>query len=403
MRYKELEKELVANLESLKVTASQQGFKLLKKRHNSSSGILVSTAFSKPKLSPHYSNLLADTFTFCKKYEALKPQNIEELVRYCGGLKATLNNIQYAYEFEPSLRFDDELEFLLYAIESVLLKAIGATNQKPKWMSYEVAYEQGGLGFYDAQYNIRLPMCSVCWKRTSSYSSYCKKHHSTKNKKAYNSAVKKVLSFTVRHSSDSDLITIAKAYKKKNGKQRRLATKLFAMVNDAVPSVMGVLSDQTEPHWGSYAESIVLYVKGNYPTVFRHLQQNIGLLKFESVNSLLAWFYIAINTLDEAGIESNSWRSSKELEHLNDDQLRLMILNVFARFEATHRIYQPLKSGPIKGYGANLELRETLSELYHKQLKDNGCVNLSQIGREMGLNRQRVSVLVKDLKLRNQI
>nr|PME95756.1 hypothetical protein BCV26_05255 [Vibrio cyclitrophicus]PMF26262.1 hypothetical protein BCV17_02280 [Vibrio cyclitrophicus] len=99
MRYEELEKELVANLENLKVTASQQGVKLLKKRHHSSSGILVSTAFSQPKFSPHYSDLLADMFTFCKKYKALKPQNIEELVRYCGGLGVLRCTIQ------PSLTY----------------------------------------------------------------------------------------------------------------------------------------------------------------------------------------------------------------------------------------------------------------------------------------------------------
>ncbi|HAS6392484.1 hypothetical protein CGK04_08475 [Vibrio parahaemolyticus] len=41
--------------------------------------------------------------------------------------------------------------------------------------------------------------------------------------------------------------------------------------------------------------------------------------------------------------------------------------------------------------------REILRELYRKQLEDNGRVNLSQIAREMGLSRQRVSVLVKEL------
>ncbi|EOB4122038.1 winged helix-turn-helix transcriptional regulator [Vibrio parahaemolyticus] len=43
--------------------------------------------------------------------------------------------------------------------------------------------------------------------------------------------------------------------------------------------------------------------------------------------------------------------------------------------------------------------REILRVLYRKQLEDNGRVNLSQIAREMGLSRQRVSVLVKELLL----
>ncbi|TOC23743.1 MarR family transcriptional regulator, partial [Vibrio parahaemolyticus] len=76
---------------------------------------------------------------------------------------------------------------------------------------------------------------------------------------------------------------------------------------------------------------------------------------------------------------------------------RFAILSILARYEATQRIYQPLKSGPMKGYGADVERREILRELYRKQLEDNGRVNLSQIAREMGLSRQRVSVLVKEL------
>ena len=51
----------------------------------------------------------------------------------------------------------------------------------------------------------------------------------------------------------------------------------------------------------------------------------------------------------------------------------------------------------MKGYGADVERREILCELYRKQLEDNGRVNLSQIAREMGLSRQRVSVLIKEL------
>ncbi|MEF1340171.1 hypothetical protein REH81_25970, partial [Vibrio rotiferianus] len=135
-------------MEKLKATASQKRLQLIQKKHSESSGILVSTALSQPQLSSNYSNLLSNTLTFRKKYKGLKPQNVEELVRYCGGLKATVKNIQHTYAFELSVRFDDELEFLLDAIERVLLKAISATNHTPKWLSYEVAEERGKLEAY---------------------------------------------------------------------------------------------------------------------------------------------------------------------------------------------------------------------------------------------------------------
>ena len=401
MGYRELEAELVVNLERLKVTASQKGLKLLQKKHSDSCGILVSTALSQPQLSSHYSNLLSDTLTFCKKHEGLKPQNIEELVRYCGGLKATVKNIQHAYEFELSVKFDDELEFLLYAIESVLLKAIAATNQTPKWLSYEVAEDRGKLGAYNAQYRIHLPMCALCWKRTSSFSFYCKEHHSIHNKKAYNSAVRKVFSFTTRHSSNLDLISFANGYTKQSGKQRGLTTKLFGMVNDTVPPVMNILSFQTETHWESYADSIITYTHEHYPASFHRLKQVKNFMQYRAYGSLLDWGYIVIDCLDSSGNESSSWKGSQELTHLNNDQLRFALLHILARYEATQRIYQPLKSGPMKGFGADVERRETLSELYNKQLRENGRVNLSQIAREMKLSRQRVSVLAKELKLGN--
>nr|WP_133146533.1 MarR family transcriptional regulator [Vibrio cyclitrophicus] len=385
----------------LKVTASQKGLKLLKKKHSDSCGILVSSAFTQPQLSSYYSNLLSETLTFCKKYEGLKPQNIEELVRYCGGLKATVNNIQHAYVFELSVRFDDELEFLLYAIESALIKAISVTNQTQKWLSYEVADEKGILGTYNAQYNIHLPMCALCWKRTNSFSFYCNEHNSIRNKKSYNSAVRKVFSFTTRHSSNTGLTSFANGYTKKNGKQRRLATKLFGMVNDTVLPVFNVLSYLTETHWKSYAETIIIYTKNHYPTSFHRLDLAKDLRQFSAYDSLLDWGYMVIDCLDNSGNESSSWKSSQELIHLNNDQLRLTLLHILARYEATQRIYQPLKSGPMKGYGVDIDKREILTELYNNQIRENGHVNLSQIAREMKLSRQRVSVLAKNLKLGN--
>ncbi|WP_282174697.1 hypothetical protein [Vibrio diabolicus] len=403
MRYRELEAELLVNLEKLKVTASQKGLKLLQKKHSDSCGILVSTALSQPQLSSNYSSQLSDTLTFCKKYEGLKPQNIEELVRYCGGLKATVKNIKHAYEFELSVRFDDELEFLLDAIERVLLKAISATNHTPKWLSYEVAEERGKLEAYNAQYSIHLPMCALCWKRTSSFSFYCKEHHSIRNKKAYNSAVRKVFSFTTRHSSNSDLINFANGNTKQIGTQRRLATKLFGMVNDIVPPIVNVLNFQAETHWHSYAESIITYTQKHYPASFHRLKQRKGLMQYSAYDSLLDWGYMTIDCLDSSGNESSSWKGSQELIYLNNDHLRFALLHILARYEATQRIYQPLKSGPMKGFGTDIEQRETLSDLYNKQLRDNGRVNLSQIAREMKLSRQRVSVLAKELKLRNKL
>jgi hypothetical protein len=401
MKYRELEAELLVNLEKLKVTASQKGLKLLQKKYSDSSGILVSTALSQPQLSSHYSNLLSDTLSFCKKYEGLKPQNVEELVRYCGGLKATVKNIKHAYEFELSVRFDDELEFLLDAIESVLLKAISATNHTPKWLSYEVAEERGKLEAYNAQYSVHLPMCAVCWKRTSSLSFYCKEHHSIRNKKAYNFAVRKVFSFTTRHSSNSDLINFANGNTKQIGKQRRLATKLYGMVNDIVPPVVNVVNFQAETHWHSYAESIITYTQKHYPASFHRLQQSKDLMQYSAYDSLLDWGYMTIDCLDSSGSESSSWKGSQELIHLNNDHLRFTLLHILARYEATQRIYQPSKSGPMKGFGTDAEQRETLSGLYNQQLRDIGRVNLSQIAREMKLSRQRVSVLARELKLGN--
>lgn len=399
MRYKELETELVSNLEKLKAIASQKGLNLLKKKCHKSSGILVSTAFSQPQLSAHYSSLISDTIPFCRKYEGLKPQSVEELIRYCGGLSAAINNIQYAYEFELPMRIevDDDLEFLLFSLESVLLKARSATSQTKKWIPFEIAQEQGRLNLFESQYKTRLPMCAVCWKRTFSSSYYCKEHHSIHNKKAYNSAVRKVLSFTERHSSNSELKDFSNAYRKKNGKQRGLAAMLFSMVNDSVPAVVDVLSYQTDEHWESYAESIILYAKNNYPTSFHRLQQTDNLTQFSSFNSLLGWGFMVIESLDDSEGESSRWEASEELNHFNNGQLRFAILSILARYEATQRIYQPLKSGPMKGYGADVDRREVLRKLYREQLEDNGRVNLSQIAREMGLSRQRVSVLVKEL------
>ncbi|MEG3221777.1 hypothetical protein PD716_14250 [Vibrio gigantis] len=403
MRYKELEAELVANLEALKVTAAQKRLTLIKKKHHIGSGIIVSTAFSQPQLSRHYSSLIADTIVFCKKYEGLKPQNVEELIRYCGGLKATVKSIQYAYEFELPLRseLDDDLEFLLYAIESVLLKAIGATNQKQQWLPQKIAEDQGKLGLYNSQYKMRLPICALCWKRTFAFSFFCKDHHSIRNKKAYNSAARKVLSFTERYSSNLELKGFAIARRKKNSKETGLVARLFNMVNDSVPPVFDVLSHQTDRQWKSYADSIVIYTEKNYPISFHYLKQAEELTQFTIYNSLLNWGYMVIKSLENSGFESSRWKASKELIHLNNDQLRIVILNILARFEATHRIYQPLKSGPMKGYGADLDRRKKLTELYHKQLEGSGRVNLSQIARDIKLSRQRVSVLVKELKLGN--
>ncbi|MFS1935437.1 hypothetical protein [Vibrio splendidus] len=197
------------------------------------------------------------------------------------------------------------------------------------------------------------------------------------------------------------LKTFAIEHRKKNSKETGLVARLFSMVNDSVPPVFDVLSHQTNRQWKSYADSIVIYTEKNYPTSFHYLKQAEELTQFTIYNSLLDWGYLVIKSLDNSGFESSRWKASKELIHLNNDQLRLVILNILARFEATQRIYQPFKSGPMKGYGADLDRRKKLTELYHKQLEDSGRVNLSQIARDIKLSRQRVSILVKELKLGN--
>ncbi|MDV6253565.1 hypothetical protein [Vibrio sp. EA2] len=97
------------------------------------------------KVSAYYSSLISETIPICRKYEGLKPQSVEELIRYCDGLNTAINNIQYAYEFELPMRMevDDALEFSLFSLESILLKARSATSQTKKWIPFEIAQEQG--------------------------------------------------------------------------------------------------------------------------------------------------------------------------------------------------------------------------------------------------------------------
>ncbi|MEF1340876.1 hypothetical protein REH81_29610 [Vibrio rotiferianus] len=136
------------------------------------------------------------------------------------------------------------------------------------------------------------------------------------------------------------MINFANGNTKQIGTQRRLATKLFGMVNDIVPPVVNVVNFQTETHWHSYAESIITYTLKHYPASFNRLKQRKGLTQYSAYDSLLDWGYMTIDCLDSSGNESSSWKGSQELIHLNNEHLRFALLHILARYEATQRIYR---------------------------------------------------------------
>lgn len=140
-------------------------------------------------------------------------------------------------------------------------------------------------------------------------------------------------------------------------------------------------------------------IKEPYPITHK-LIHNISPMKF---STLERWICEIVKKLDPYDYSVQLDNFMDWLDLPGDDTDWRNILYILRR----HEVYKTItskrrKRGPKKGHVlANISLREKIKKATESQISTKGKINAAEIARELNLSRQRVNVIIKELKLRS--
>ncbi len=375
-----LRNRVLENLEKLDREALAVGKRLTQKR--GSQNLCVIDVFDTP-MDIRLATYLSSHLTFKKKYNGLVPRSARELIIYLGGIKSSIEVLQ-SYQkcaslSEPKSYVDavDDLEYLL-----VLAK--GKT----------------------AQHGLRntpnpLPFCALCWRRVEGSLHYCRQHHPSGSSKNHKFAKYKLMKAIERHSSVESIKSQLRGYKEFKARDRLLAKKLYTWTSSFSPNpnrLIHIWKSLENSSLRVKSEAIVEAIQSIYPAATAKLRfPEVG----EELDELSDWVLKVLADFDES--EAYCWLTKDDnvwLDDATDIEIMMTFANMMSRLEAVLTIdaLPVAKNGPAKGYGANQDLRSKLEQLVTQQMSSGTKINQSAIARELGLSRQRVNVLIKELR-----
>ncbi|EGQ9518226.1 hypothetical protein F3W80_02535 [Vibrio parahaemolyticus] len=385
-----LEKQLNENLKKLEARSRSENKKLTQKK--SSKGISVVDAFD-ISLERTVSKVLILYIPFLKTFTGKEPDTIKEFVRFCGGLSSTIDKLidfrtkNMSDEKKTTLQNQDILVIeYVDVIEQMLVKAKSKTPQRPSSDNTQKKHT-----------TLALPFCALCYKRVNQSPYYCRDHHSSRSALAYKKATRRLISAVYRHSDDEDAQSKLEDYKQ--GKGGLDAKTLFRWLNlfsiesrIVVPKLLKLDRDKTD--WQSYAEAVLTFTQEHYPHSYERVSA-IG----DTAYCYDEWIVDATRLLG-GEIEANLWKIKDAhiwLEHSNNTQKSLTLLNCLRRYEAFKIVNNfPVLSGAKQGTNTNTAKREQLKQLL-KERDDDPSLTMNEIARILGVSRTAV------YKLKNKI
>lgn len=257
--------------------------------------------------------------------------------------------------------------------------------------------------------------CAFCWRlinknmilnysESADYSAYyCLIHHPKKSDANYHKARTSLISALKNISALNDEYISRYLNKDLNPRFFYKATARFSKKHKPRDK-NNQIADADD--WKNSINYILTTTNNNYPYASKAINQ----IDLNKVNSWKGWFYSVINALDPTGQDSSSWDDANEKWNQASDYETVqspytgetVLLNILHRYEATCQIKaMPQPRGPKSGQvKKNNKLRLEIKKIAEQQLISKNKINAQEIARKLGLTRQRINVLLKELGLR---
>lgn len=441
-----LKKKVKDNLDSLKNEAEIRGLKLTQNR--GSKNICVKEAFN-IYLDTRICYELSSFLLFKNKYKEHHAKTVLDLIEFCGGLVNIIDQLQ-KYRIKWDLLYSeevisfhdgtnltsiliDEIEFgtglvikenasveycnqVFFDGNEEQEKIIGldtflCSRESIDYMStleFLLIQAKGLTAQSDKKTNpFQLPFCAFCWRRTHSSQFYCLKHHSSRNKKEYNLSLYKVISAVEKYIDNPEDKEDVSYYKEITTRDNMLGKKLYRWTSlfSKPLNRIGINKNKLDTLLLiSLLDYLINTIRLNYSKAYEIIVFPIT----DDMSSLSQWIIECTKSIDKAmgeiEFQNQIWtvwfKSNDEASTRKDSQgtICLIFLNMISRLEAKIVIDSyTLKFGPDKGYRIDHDLRETIFSLRNKQLIEKGKINQAEIARSLGISRQRVHKILKEL------
>jgi hypothetical protein len=270
--------------------------------------------------------------------------------------------------------------------------------------------------------------CSLCWRLVNKYkflnyeeskdysNYYCKIHHPKRNVNKYHKTRNKLLIAIKNRAKADDINFIIKVDKREWSRasySRNLYQRLhsFAAKPNKIKMQKMELNLSKTSSWSEFSDTLLREVATLYPAAYSKVKHcNADLLQ-----SWGEWFLEIIQLLDDSDTDIDNWLDSNDPSEfknyephldLNNEAAYIFgwrtLLNIFSRYQASHNIANLKNSkGPKKNkVPKNNKLRLEIQKKAKAFIVEGKKINGAQIARELNISRERVSVILKELKLR---
>ncbi|MGL5488576.1 MAG: hypothetical protein ACRDC6_20120 [Shewanella sp.] len=244
---------------------------------------------------------------------------------------------------------------------------------------------------------------------------YCFEHHPKRKNSKYHHAKYSLLSAIKKLDYNfGNFLPVP-------GENNEITPDLFYSATARFVKKVHIINSKENEHevsdWRERANLIKETANKYYHNAFLQIQ-NVNVNDFKSWKD---WFYAVIQSLDSP-IKSDyqkvsseekdastwdstftEWEKKQNADAVASDSIgEDVLLNILHRFECVSKINSvPQPRGPQKGtVKKNDVLRETLMQLANEKIENGMKINGSQIARDLGISRQRVSKLLKEMGVR---
>ncbi|MBV1932027.1 MAG: hypothetical protein KUG71_09955 [Porticoccaceae bacterium] len=336
-------------------------------------GIFVGLALQKIPIEQSIIEKMFHFLPAVKKYSGMVPKTLLDLVNFSGGVRKTIIGLNSAIRLRSTWSWGgdeaDHLEVLIYVL-NLCITACSLEDKKTE--------------------NLEHPFCALCWRERSHASKkYCR-HHATDRELRQRD--KRKTEQILRRLDDNLIIG--------NGVGPRNLISLYANKNLTNPVKFLTYATNQEINemwlhdWRSLGLLILKFIQNCYPYAYKAIKNIKPTDSLDWISWLrkIRWF------LDQDDADKNILGEWLEFHNSIDD--RLILLTVIQRFEAYQIIHTTkcLKPGPEPGQVPKNEfVREKVFFLANKQQQESGKTNAAAIARDVGLSRQRVAKLLKEI------
>ena len=321
-------------------------------------------------------------FPIHQKYADKKPITLLDLVNFLGGFnKAVLNMPAFMRTFS-STSTASELDYVESLYELIdLCWASAGRKSKPK-----------------KRRNSTL-CCCLCWRATLKKSSmYCKLHHEDKMLRQHDerrlySAVREM---SKEKSDELEMVLHYKAAQSNMRFRKYFWSGMFVNSTSLMEITGKYESSDFDDNWRNHAKLILKSLSAIYPAWCSYIKKICP----DDSKTWKSWLNKIRTRLDpeySADDSDPEWLNFEDNQH--DWEL---LLTVVHRFESYHNLHNTSrKRGPQPGsVKKNEALRTAINNIAQDQLKQLGKIRGVDIAQNLGISKQRVSVLLRELGLR---